>query len=117
MNREASVDAGTTHSDELFRLLIESVKDYAIFLLDREGRVASWNAGAQRLKGYEAAEVLGKHFSIFYPEADRATKPREELELAARNGRVEDQGWRARKDGSLFLAHVVITAAVSTGLM
>jgi PAS domain S-box-containing protein len=98
-------------SEELFRLLVASVNDYAIFMLDPGGHVISWNAGARRIKQYEPEEILGKHFSIFYPEADvRAKKPERELEIAVREGRVEDEGWRVRKDGSRFWANVVITA-------
>ena len=98
-------------SEERFRLLVETVRDYAIFLLDPQGRVASWNAGAKRFKGYEAEEILGKHFSIFYPRQDvEAGICDRWLEIAAREGRFEDEGWRVRKDGSRFWAHVIITA-------
>jgi len=96
-------------SEERFRLLIESVKDYAIFMLDRNGYVTTWNAGAERIKGYSAKEIIGKHFSIFYPEAEKATKPAWELELAIETGVYEEEGWRIRKDGSRFMANVVIT--------
>jgi PAS domain S-box-containing protein len=97
-------------SNERFRLLVESVKDYAIFLLDREGRVASWNIGAERIKGYRAHEIIGRHFSTFYPPADVAGgKCEMELAVALREGRFEDHGWRVRKDGSQFWANVVIT--------
>jgi len=96
---------------DLYRLLVHSVKDYAIFLLDRFGNVASWNEGAQRIKGFAAEDIIGKHFSTFYPESDIASgKPKMELEVAAQVGRFEDEGWRVRKDGSLFWANVVITA-------
>jgi PAS domain S-box-containing protein len=98
-------------SEEKFRLLVEAVQDYAIFMLDTEGRVSSWNGGAERLKGYKAFEILGNHFSVFYPEEDiRANKPQRELKIAVEQGRVEDEGWRVRKDGSRFWANVVITA-------
>ena len=98
-------------SEELMRLLLESVKDYAIFMLDPEGRIASWNSGAQRIKGYHATEVIGRHFSLFYPpEAVAARHPEHELEIAVREGRYEEEGWRVRKDGELFWANVVITA-------
>lgn len=98
-------------SEQRFRLLVEAVQDYAIFMLDAEGRVSSWNVGAERLKGYKASEILGQHFSRFYPEVDkRALKPQREIEVALRDGRVEDEGWRVRKDGSQFWANVVITA-------
>jgi len=98
-------------SEQRFRLLVEAVQDYAIFMLDPEGRVSSWNAGAQRIKGYQASEIMGKHFSAFYSDEDReAGKPQRALEIAARDGRVEDEGWRVRKDGSKFWANVVVTA-------
>lgn len=98
-------------SEQRFRLLVEAAQDYAIFMLDTEGRVRSWNVGARRIKGYEASEILGEHFSRFYPEEDkRASKPQRELEVAVRYGRVEDEGWRVRKDGSQFWANVIITA-------
>lgn len=98
-------------NDLLYRRLVESVKDYAIFMLDARGRVMSWNEGAERIKGYRAEEVIGRYFSIFYTEDDLARdKPGWELEVAARDGRVEDEAWRVRKDGSLFWANVVITA-------
>jgi len=91
--------------------MIDSVAEYAIFMLDPEGRILSWNLGAERLKGYRAEEVIGKHFSIFYSEDDvRAGKPQDELDTAIREGRVEDESWRVRKDGSRFMADVVITA-------
>ena len=95
----------------LFRLLVESVRDYAIFMLDPEGRVSTWNAGAENIKGYRKAEILGKHFSIFYtPDAIARRFPQYELEMARERGRFEDEGWRLRKDGSKFWANVVITA-------
>jgi PAS domain S-box-containing protein len=97
-------------SEERFRLLVESVRDYAIFMLDPEGRVQSWNAGAQAIKGYAAPEVIGKHFSIFYTTDDIASgKPARELSQALRTGRAHDEGWRVRKDGSVFWADVTIT--------
>ena len=82
-------------SEERFRLLVEGVKDYAIFMLDTSGHVVSWNAGARRFKGYEAAEIIGQHFSVFYPPEAQATGwPDEELRIARRDGRFEDEGWR-----------------------
>ena len=94
-----------------FRLLVESVRDYAIFHLDTEGVIRSWNIGAERIKGYRAHEIIGKHFSTFYPEADvLAGKPPRELAIATEEGRYEEEGWRIRKDGSRFWANVVITA-------
>jgi PAS domain S-box-containing protein len=98
-------------SEERFRLMVESVRDYAIFMLDVDGRITSWNKGAQLNKGYEAAEIIGKHFSIFYPQEKLDIDwPRHELDVALREGRFEDEGWRLRKDGSRFWANVVITA-------
>jgi PAS domain S-box-containing protein len=95
----------------LFRLLVDRVVDYAIFLLTPDGHIASWNAGAERLKGYTADEIIGQHFEQFYPEpARRDGLPRKLLGIAAEEGRVENEGWRVRKDGSLFWADVVITA-------
>jgi PAS domain S-box-containing protein len=97
-------------SEERFRLLVEGVKDYAIFMLDPQGRVASWNMGAQKNKGYTASEIIGQHFSKFYPEEAIARGwPAQELRNAMRDGRFEDEGWRVRKDGTRFWASVVIT--------
>jgi PAS domain S-box-containing protein len=96
---------------DAYRIVVESVDDYAIFVIDLDGRVASWNAGAERIKGYEAAEIVGRHFSMFYRREDVDDgKPARELKLAAETGRVEDEGWRVRKDGTLFWANVAITA-------
>jgi PAS domain S-box-containing protein len=98
-------------SEEMFRLLVASVKDYAIFLLDPQGVVVTWNAGAQAIKGYAPHEIIGKHFSTFYPEEDRrAGKTEWELRVARAEGRFEEEGWRVRKDGTRFWASVVITA-------
>ena len=100
-----------TTNDERFRLLVEAVKDYAIFMLDPTGRVATWNTGAERIKGYKADEIIGQHFSRFYEQQEvDAGKCERELEMAAREGRFEDEGWRLRKDGTRFWANVVITA-------
>ena len=97
--------------DERFRRLVEGVRDYAIFLLDAGGRILTWNTGAQLIKGYRAEEIVGSHFSRFYPaEAIERRWPQQELEAAAKQGRFEDEGWRVRKDGSRFWANVVITA-------
>jgi PAS domain S-box-containing protein len=93
----------------LHRVLVESVRDYAIFALDSTGHIMTWNPGAQRFKGYAAEEIIGKHFSVFYPVEDRH-KPPKELEIAEREGRFEEEGWRVRKDGTRFWANVVITA-------
>ncbi len=99
------------HPSDHFRLLVESVQDYAIFLLDPNGWVTSWNPGAQHIKGYAAAEIVGKHFSVFYPpDALARGWPQQELEIATALGRFEEEGWRVRKDGSIFWASVVITA-------
>ncbi|HEV8608377.1 MAG TPA: PAS domain S-box protein [Tepidisphaeraceae bacterium] len=98
-------------SEESFRLLVDGVQEYAILMLDRDGRVASWNAGAERIKGYKAEEIIGKNFSIFYPPDEAATgKPAVELNEAAETGRCEDEAWRVRKDGTRFWASVLITA-------
>jgi PAS domain S-box-containing protein len=103
-------------SENRFRLLIEGVQDYAIFMLDPDGRVRNWNKGAKRIKGYDSKEIIGKHFSCFYPEEDlRNGKPAWELEVAAKEGRFEDEGWRVRKDGSRFWANVIITAIRDDG--
>ena len=99
-----------THLDQ-FRLLVETVQDYAIFLLDPKGNVMSWNAGAQRIKGYAAEEIIGRHFSTFYPPGEiKNGKPENELRIAIATGRYEEEGWRIRKDGTRFWANVVITA-------
>jgi two-component system CheB/CheR fusion protein len=97
-------------SEQRFRLMVEAVKDYAIFMLDVEGRVTTWNEGAKRFKGYDASEIIGQHFSIFYPPETRDWKPKQGIDLAIRDGRFEDEDWRVRKDGSKFWADVVITA-------
>jgi PAS domain S-box-containing protein len=103
-------DAELRASEERFRLLVHSVKDYGIFLLDPDGTIASWNEGAERIKGYTAEEIIGRHFSIFYPPEDLAwDKPAYELKEAVRVGRFEDEGWRVRKDGTRFWANVIIT--------
>jgi len=108
--KAAELQAVNRQLDE-FRRLVSSVRDYAIFMLDPQGRIASWNAGARLLKGYEPDEIIGRHFSTFYTEADRARDhPGYELEVAAREGRYEEEGWRVRKDGSTFWASVTITA-------
>ncbi len=98
-------------SEQQLRLVVEAVQDYAIFMLDADGRVKTWNAGAQRIKGYAASEIIGRHFSCFYSQEDLdAGKPQRKLETAILEGRVEDEGWRLRKDGTKFWANVVITA-------
>jgi PAS domain S-box-containing protein len=108
-------DENAADSEERFRLLVESVSDYAIFMLDPRGHVATWNIGAERIKGYRAAEIIGKHFSVFYPPEDVAAgKTERELEIATRTGRFEEEGWRLRKDGSRMWANVTITALRSS---
>jgi PAS domain S-box-containing protein len=107
----AELAGGSDPTDAQFRLLVETVSDYAIYLLDTAGRVISWNAGAERIKGYVAGEILGRHFSVFYTPEDReAGRPEQMLEHAARDGRSGAQGWRLRQDGSRFWADVVLTA-------
>lgn len=96
--------------EERFRLVVEGVKDYGIFALDPDGQVVSWNEGAQRIKGWRAEEILGRHFSTFYPPETRMTLPPSMLARAIKDGRAEDEGWRLRKDGSRFWANVVVTA-------
>jgi PAS domain S-box-containing protein len=103
-------------SEERFRLLVEGTQDYAIFMLDPRGHILSWNAGAERIKGYKADEIIGKHFSCFYTaEAMEKGWPEQELKKAEANGRFEDEGWRLRKDGSEFWADVIITALRDEG--
>ncbi|HEX9107079.1 MAG TPA: PAS domain S-box protein, partial [Longimicrobiales bacterium] len=104
-------DITSTRSEEFFRLIVENVRDYAIFALDANGRVASWNAGAERIKGYTEAEILGAPYAIFFPPEDAARgKPQRLLATAVRDGRVEDEGWRVRKDGTRFWADAILTA-------
>ena len=103
------VDELLRESEE--RLFIESIRDYAIFMLDPQGVIKSWNRGAEAIKGYRSDEIIGRHFSLLYtPEDVECGKPRKLLALAAKEGRVQDEGWRLRKDGSRFWAEVVITA-------
>jgi PAS domain S-box-containing protein len=98
-------------SDDRFRVLVESIRDYAVFMLDREGRVATWNTGAALIKGYQREEIVGKPIDLFYTREDRENgRPAKLLAQAANEGRIEDEGWRVRKDGTRFWADVVITA-------
>jgi PAS domain S-box-containing protein len=111
ITRQRAAEEGLRRSEERFRLLVEAVRDYAIFMLDPYGHVASWNTGAQRIKGYAATEIIGQHFRIFYPPEKRAEQhPENELQLAIRNGHYAEEGWRLRKDGTRFWANVLITA-------
>jgi PAS domain S-box-containing protein len=113
LTERKEVEDALRRSEQKFQLLVESVQDYAIYMLDPEGRVVSWNAGAERIKGYRANEVIGEHFSMFYPPEDVGQgKPRWELEKALSEGRHEDEGWRLRKDGTRFWANVVISPMV-----
>ena len=99
------------HGGRIYQTMVEAVRDYAIFLLDPGGYIATWNVGAERLKGYSADEIIGQHFSVFYPpEAKAIGHPQHELEVATQQGRFEEEGWRIRKDGTAFWANVVITA-------
>jgi PAS domain S-box-containing protein len=108
---QRSAEEALRQSEERFALLVEAVQDYAIFMLDPGGHVASWNTGAQRIKGYQVDEIIGRHFRTFYPEEkQRARHPERELELAIEHGHYEEEGWRVRKDGSQFWASVLITA-------
>ncbi|MGH9514188.1 MAG: PAS domain S-box protein [Terriglobales bacterium] len=109
-------EAALLQSEQRFRLFVDAVRDYAIFMLDPNGNITTWNTGAERIKGYKPWEIIGQHFSVFYPEADLKTrKPWYELEVAAKEGRFEDEGWRLRKDGSKFWANVIITAIRDEG--
>jgi PAS domain S-box-containing protein len=111
LTERRNADETLRQSEQRFRLLVQGVKDYAIFMLDSGGHVMSWNAGAQHIKGYTSAEIVGQHFSVFYPSEDvEAGKPDRELVIAREQGSVEDEGWRVKKDRSLFWANVVITA-------
>jgi PAS domain S-box-containing protein len=108
---QAAAEEQLWRSEERFRLLIEAVQEYAIFMLDTDGTVASWNSGAERIKGYAAHEIVGRHFRVFYPPGQQAAgHPEDELEEALRSGRYEEEGWRVRKDGTQFWANVLITA-------
>ena len=115
MTTEGGIDrdagAGPDRDGEIFRLLVERVQDYAIFVLDPEGRVATWNAGAERIKGYTAADIIGRPYATFFTAEDRAAgKPARLLERARRDGRMEDEGWRVRRDGTRFWADAILTA-------
>jgi PAS domain S-box-containing protein len=109
MTTRRAADEALRLSEQRFRILVQGVKDYAIYMLDRDGRITNWNTGAVRLKGYSEEEIVGEHFSRFYTEADRLSGlPQRALQTAANEGRFENEGWRVRKDGTLFWAHVVV---------
>lgn len=109
--QDITSEVALRRSEEMFRLLVTTVTDYAIYMLDPEGRVASWNAGAQRIKGYSGQDILGHHYRLFYPDEERAAgRPERNLELALRDGSYAEEGWRVRRDGTTFWASVVITA-------
>ena len=111
VSEKKKLDVELRQSEERFRLMVEAVRDYAIFMLDTTGYIVSWNEGAKRIKGYSADEIIGKHFSTFYTSEDLdSKKPERELKIAIATGKYEEEGWRVRKDGSLFWANVVITA-------
>src|SRR6266550_2143442 len=111
ITKRKKAEKALQQSEERFRLLVSEVTDYAILMLDPEGHIASWNAGAERIKGYQSQEIIGQHFSRFYPTEDvERGKPGHELKVATERGRFADEGWRVRKDGSRFWANVVITA-------
>ncbi len=116
VSQQREVEEELRLSEQRFRLLVEAVQDYAIFMLDPDGCVASWNAGAQRIKGWTESEIVGHHFRTFYPRDKQLERhPEHELELAVRDGRYEEEGWRVRKDGSTFWAQVTITAVRDAG--
>lgn len=111
ITRRKQIEEGLRRSEERYRLLTEEVRDYAIFMLDPEGHVMTWNEGSRRMRGYHADEIIGRHVSIFFtPEEVKAGKPAEELREAAEKGRIETEGWRVKKDGTRFWSHVVLTA-------
>jgi PAS domain S-box-containing protein len=109
--RSPEIAGGFSASEKRFRSFVDAVEDYALLMLDADGHVISWNTGAERIKGYHAEEIIGRHFSCFYlPEDIAKGHPDEELRIAATEGRYAENGWRVRKDGSRFLAEVVLTA-------
>ena len=111
MARKGDPKRGSIDGERRFRLLLEGIIDYAIYMLDPTGIITNWNAGARRIKGYEATEVIGQHFGMFYlPEDREAGLPAKSLNTAREKGKFEAEGWRQRKDGTKFLASVVIDA-------
>ncbi len=109
MSKTSGPERDLFESERIFRLLVQGVVDYAIYMLDRSGKVASWNAGAERIKGYKASEIIGLHFSRFYTETDQKNgRPPRALAIARESGHYEEEGWRVRKDGSVFWASVII---------
>jgi PAS domain S-box-containing protein len=114
LTERKAYEEALTQSEERYRSLVEQVTDYGIFMMDEKGRIISWNEGAKRINGYTAEEIIGKYFSIFYPEEEILNgKPSYELRVAKETGKYEEEGWRLRKDGSLFWANIVITAVYS----
>jgi len=110
VSEKKKLDIDLRKNEERFRLMVEAVRDYAIFMLDTTGHIISWNEGAKRIKGYSADEIIGKHFSTFYTAEDlNSKKPERELKIAIATGKYEEEGWRVRKNGSVFWANVVIT--------
>jgi PAS domain S-box-containing protein len=110
LTEQKRTEAALHRQEQRFQFFVHAVQDYAMFMLDPDGYVTTWNLGAERIKGYKASEIIGQHFSCFYPPGLRAERPKRALEIAAREGRFEDEAWRLRKDGSRFWASVVITA-------
>src|SRR5690348_2785393 len=111
ISRGQPAHAPALETPDTFRLLVDGIEDFAIYMLDGGGRVATWNRGAQRLKGYSPEEIIGRPFTTFFPpEAVAAGRPARLLAVAAREGRAEDEGWRVRKDGSRFWADATVTA-------
>ena len=110
LTEQKRTEAALHRQEQRFQLFVHAVQDYAMFMLDPDGYVTTWNLGAERIKGYKASEIIGKHFSCFYPPGLRAERPKRALEIASRDGRYEVEDWRLRKDGSRFWASVVITA-------
>jgi PAS domain S-box-containing protein len=111
LTEQKATEAALKRSEEQFKLLVQGVTDYAIYMLNKDGTIASWNLGAQRIKGYSPEEIIGEHFSRFYPPEDRARgEPEKGLKIAAAEGRFEKEAWRVRKDGTRFWAHVIIDA-------